>query len=197
MSEQARCMSLSLGEERVGETAEDSMLRLISLSLLKASIVTVAEPSLPLLISSPQRLTAWWYRFTCILFRVWLLHLRSMCGALSDPPYNGQVVGYYRSAMLAIRWMAYMAGGYAKVISRCTPTVPISHSPNSKPLLPHLNARYLILNLNHWHLLEIWHSGVLCRARCAFCTHFGRENVHFWSCPDRTLLQYVSMINVV
>ena len=52
-------MSLSLGEERVGETAEDSMLRLISLSLLKASIVTVAEPSLPLLISSPQRLTAW------------------------------------------------------------------------------------------------------------------------------------------
>jgi len=26
-----------------------------------------------------------------------------MCGALSDPPYNGQVVGYYRSAMLAIR----------------------------------------------------------------------------------------------
>ena len=55
MSEQARCMSLSLGEERVGETAEDSMLRLISLSLLKASIVTVAEPSLPLLISSPTK----------------------------------------------------------------------------------------------------------------------------------------------
>jgi len=34
-----------------------------SLSLLQASI---AEPSLPLLISSPQRLTAWWCRFMCI-----------------------------------------------------------------------------------------------------------------------------------
>ena len=50
-------------------------------SLLQASIVTIAEPSLPLLISSPQRLTAWWCQFICILFRVWLLHLRSMCGA--------------------------------------------------------------------------------------------------------------------
>ena len=29
----------------------------------------------------------------CILFRVWLLHLRSMCGALSDPPHRGQVAG--------------------------------------------------------------------------------------------------------
>ena len=29
----------------------------------------------------------------CILFRVWLLHLRSMCGALSDPPHKGQVAG--------------------------------------------------------------------------------------------------------
>jgi len=51
------------------------------------------EPSLPLLISSPQRLTAWWCRFMCILFRVWLLHLRSMCGARSDPPHKGQVAG--------------------------------------------------------------------------------------------------------
>jgi hypothetical protein len=48
---------------------------------------------LPLLISSPQRLTAWWCRFTCILFRVRLLHLRSMCGALSDPPHKGHVAG--------------------------------------------------------------------------------------------------------
>jgi len=67
-------------------------------SLLQASIVThivqsIAEPSLPLLISSPQRLTAWWCRFMCTLFRVWLLHLRSMCGALSDPPHKGQVAG--------------------------------------------------------------------------------------------------------
>jgi hypothetical protein len=48
---------------------------------------------LPLLISSPQRLIAWWCRFMCILFRVWLLHLRSMCGALSDPPHKGRVAG--------------------------------------------------------------------------------------------------------
>ena len=68
------------------------MLRSDNFSLLQASIVTIAEPSLPLLISSPQRLTAWWCRFMCILFRVWLLHL-SMCGALSDPPHKGQVAG--------------------------------------------------------------------------------------------------------
>jgi len=67
------------------------MLRSDNFSLLQASIVTIAEPSLPLLISSPQRLTAWWCRFMCILFRVWLLHLRSMCRALSDPPHKGQV----------------------------------------------------------------------------------------------------------
>jgi hypothetical protein len=48
---------------------------------------------LPLLISSLQRLTAWWCRYMCILFRVWLLHLRSMCGALSDPPHKGHVAG--------------------------------------------------------------------------------------------------------
>ena len=69
------------------------MLRSDNFSLLQASIVTIAEPSLPLLISSPQRLTAWWCRFMCILFRVWLLHLRSMCGALSDPPHKGHVAG--------------------------------------------------------------------------------------------------------
>ena len=70
-----------------------SMLRSDDFSLLQASIVTIAEPSLPLLISSPQRLTAWWCRSMCNLFRVWLLHLRSMCGALSDPPYKGHVAG--------------------------------------------------------------------------------------------------------
>jgi len=69
------------------------MLRSDNFSLLQASIVTVAMPSLPLLLSSPQRLTAWWCRFTYILFRVWLLHLRSMCGALSDPAHKGQVEG--------------------------------------------------------------------------------------------------------
>jgi len=60
-----------------------SMLRSDNFSLLQASIVTIAEHSLPLLISSPQRLTAWWCRFMCILFRVWLLHLRSTCGVRS------------------------------------------------------------------------------------------------------------------
>ena len=59
-----------------------SMLRSDIFSLLQASIVTIAGPSLPLLISSPQRLTAWWCRFICFLFRVWLLLLRSMCGAV-------------------------------------------------------------------------------------------------------------------
>jgi len=70
-----------------------SMLRSDTFSLLHASIATIAEPSLPLLISSPQTLTAWWCRFMCILFRVWLLHLRNMCGALSDPLHKGQVAG--------------------------------------------------------------------------------------------------------
>jgi len=68
-------------------------IRSDNFSLLQASIVTIAEPSLPLLISSPQRLTAWWCQCMCILFRVWLLHLRSMCGALSDPPHKGHVAG--------------------------------------------------------------------------------------------------------
>ena len=46
-----------------------SMLRSDNFPLLQASIVTIVGPSLPLLISSPQRLTAWWCRFMCILFR--------------------------------------------------------------------------------------------------------------------------------
>ena len=50
-----------------------TMLRSNNFSLLQASIVTTAELSLPLLISSPQRLTAWWCRIICITFRVWLL----------------------------------------------------------------------------------------------------------------------------
>jgi len=73
-------------------------------------------------------------------------------------------------------------------------TVPISNSPNSKPPIPHLNARYLKLCPNHWHLLEVWHSGEFCGARCVICTHCGREKVHFWSCFDRPLLQDISKI---
>jgi len=77
----------------LSKSSGGSMLRSDNFSLLQTSIVTIAEPSLPLLISSPQRLIAWWCRFMCILFRVWLLHLRSMCGALSDPPHKGRVAG--------------------------------------------------------------------------------------------------------
>jgi len=69
------------------------MLRSDNFSLLQASTVTIAEPSLPLLISSPPSLTAWWCRFIWIIFRVWLLHLRSMCGALSDPLHRRHVAG--------------------------------------------------------------------------------------------------------
>jgi len=83
-TQSGKCLSMSSG---------GSMLRSHSFSLLQASIVTIPDPILPLLISSQQRLTAWWCRFTCILFRVWSLHLRSMCGALSDPPHKGHVTG--------------------------------------------------------------------------------------------------------
>jgi hypothetical protein len=69
------------------------MSRSDDFSLLQASIVTNAEPSLPLLISSPQWLATWWCRSLCILLIVCLLYLRSMCGALSDPLHKGQVAG--------------------------------------------------------------------------------------------------------
>ena len=75
-------------------------------------------------------------------------------------------------------------------------TGPISFPPNLKSPILHLNAGYLMLYLNHGHLLEFRHFGGLCGARCVFCTHFGREKVHFWSCPDRPLLQDISIINV-
>ena len=55
-------------------------------------------------------------------------------------------------------------------------------------------CKILIMYLNHWHLLEIRHSGGLCGARCICCTHFGRERVHFWTCTDRPLLQEASII---
>jgi hypothetical protein len=83
-------------EDPVGNgslTSWGSMQRSHSFSLLQASNVATAEPSLPLLTSSPQRLTVWWCRFMCILCKIWLLHLRSMCGAPSDPPHKGQVAG--------------------------------------------------------------------------------------------------------
>jgi hypothetical protein len=54
-------------------------------------------------------------------------------------------------------------------------TGPISFPPNLKPPIPHLNARYLMSYLNHWHLLEIRHSGGVCGAQCVLCTHIGRE----------------------
>jgi len=76
-------------------------------------------------------------------------------------------------------------------------TVPINHSPNPKPLLPHLNARYLIVYLNHWHFSGNWYPGGLCGARCIVCTHFGRKKVHFWTCTDQPLLQDISIINVI
>jgi hypothetical protein len=88
-----------------------SMLKSDNFSLFQASIaVTIAEPSLPLLISSPQRLTAWWCRFMCTLFRVWLLHLRSMCGALSDPPHKGQVAG-------PVVWLNLLACSFVCIVS--------------------------------------------------------------------------------
>ena len=40
--------------------------------------------------------------------------------------------------------------------------VLLSSPPDSKPPIPHLNARYLMLYLNH--LLEIWHYGGFCGA---------------------------------
>ena len=78
-------------------------------------------------------------------------------------------------------------------------TQPVSFSspPNSKPPIPHLNARYLMLYWSHWHLLEIRHSGGFCGACCVICIHFGREKVHLWGCPDLPLLQDISIINVV
>ena len=75
--------------------------------------------------------------------------------------------------------------------------VSLSSPPISEPPIPHPNARYLMLYLKRWHLLEIWHSGGFCGARCVFCTHSDREKEHFWSCPDRPLLQDVSIINVI
>ena len=50
------------------------------------------------------------------------------------------------------------------------PALPVSLSspPNSKPPIPHLNAKYFMLHLNHWHLLGIWHFGGFCGACCIF-----------------------------
>jgi len=44
---------------------------------------------------------------------------------------------------------------------------------------------------------ENWHSGGFCGTQCISCTHFDREKVHFWSCPDRPLLQDTSIMNVI
>jgi len=68
---------------------------------------------------------------------------------------------------------------------RENPTLPVSlsSSPNSKPPIPHLNARYLMLHLYHWHLLKIWHSGGFCGARCVFCTHCWQGKGAFLKLP--------------
>ena len=76
-----------------------------------------------------------------------------------------------------------------------TQPVSLNSPPNLTPPIPHLNAKYLVLYLNRWHFLEIWHSGGFCGARCVFCTRFGRKKVHFWGCLDRPLLQDISIIN--
>ena len=71
---------------------------------------------------------------------------------------------------------------------RENPTLPVSlsSSPNSKPPIPHLNARYLMLHLYHWHLLKIWHSGGFCGARCVFCTHCWQGKGAFLRLPRST-----------
>jgi len=64
-------------------------------------------------------------------------------------------------------------------------------SRNPKPPIPHLNAWCSIFSFSFWH------SWVLCRVWCLFCSHFGREKVQFWSCPGWPLLQYTSIKNVI
>ena len=77
-------------------------------------------------------------------------------------------------------------------------TVPINSSFNSKPPIPHLNARYLMLYPSHWHLLEIWRSGGFRSVGPgAYFARFGKGKVHFWSCPDRPLLQDIRILNAV
>ena len=135
------------------------MLRSYNFSLLQASIVTIAEPSLSLLISSPHRLTAWLCRFICILFRVWLLHLRSMCGALSDPPHRGHVAG-------PVMWLNRLV-----CLSVCIVSV-----------LPVLKDLFLLLNSHIWHGLECvielgMSKGICIRLLCVrvgLCCTLGR-----------------------
>jgi len=137
--------------------------------------------------------------------RVWFYVIASACQTF------GTREGAYCVAdakVVCIRWRShgkilslfYLSNFYL-VTDRprgwLTQTVPISYLPASKPPIPHLNTRCLTLYPKHWHLLGIRHSGGLCGARCIFCTHFGREKVYFWACPDRPLLQDISIINVI
>ena len=64
----------------------------------------------------------------CILFRVWLLHLRSMCGALSDPPHRGQVAG-----------------------SACRMTKPFGVFVCVYRVRPVLQDLFLLLKSHFWH----------------------------------------------
>ena len=58
----------------ISMSSRGSTFRLDSFSLLQASNVTIVEPSLPLLNSSSQQVTAWWCWLMCTLFRVRWVH---------------------------------------------------------------------------------------------------------------------------
>ena len=140
-----------------------SMLSSDKFSLLQASIVTIAEPSLPLLISSPQRLTAWWRWFKCILFRVWLLHLRSMCGALSDPPHKGQVA----RPVMWINLMVCLSVCFVSVLylRTCSCSLKVTFGMDQNLLLSWAWARGFALGCC------VWESGCAARSgvSCNFC----------------------------
>jgi len=132
-------------------------------SLFKASIVTIAEPSLPLLISSPQRLTAWWCRFICILFRVRLLHLRSICGALSDPPHKGYVAD-------PVVWLNRLVCLSVCIVSvlyfrTCTCSLKVTFGMDQNVLLSWAWARGSAVGCC------VWESGCAARSgvSCNFC----------------------------
>ena len=53
---------------------------------------------------------------------------------------------------------------YGCLTPKSPQTVSISYPPNLKPPIPHPIARNLMLYLNHWHSLELRHSGGFCGA---------------------------------
>jgi hypothetical protein len=59
----------------------------------------------------------------------------------------------------------------------CIMCIMCDHSPpNPKPPIPYLNAKHLMLYLINCHLLETWHSGGFCGARCVL---LWQGKVHF------------------